>query len=149
MTYDDFDKVLFSADGFGKFGANDVEDPDGWANEARRYYIGIVGKYGAQVMSVLKKAEGSGTELFLIWPMMRGQHIKDLFILIIQRQDVSFKEVILHAAHKRAAYAAAVIIRIYEQKGYVILLPEGCQTHYLVAVLGYQHTVTSQHKNLL
>ena len=56
MTYDDADKVLFSADGFGKFGANDVEDPEGWACEARRYYFGIVGKYGAQVQSVLKKA---------------------------------------------------------------------------------------------
>ena len=57
MTYDTFDKVLFSADGFGKFGANDVEDDD-WACEARRYYFGIVGKYGAQVQAVLKKAAG-------------------------------------------------------------------------------------------
>ena len=56
MTYDSCDKVLFSADGFGKFGANDVEDPEGWACEARRYYIGIVGKYGVQVQNVLKKA---------------------------------------------------------------------------------------------
>ena len=54
MTYDSFDKVLFSADGFGKFGALDVQED--WACEARRYYIGIVGKYGAQVQSVLKKA---------------------------------------------------------------------------------------------
>ena len=54
MTYDTFDKVLFSADGFGKFGALDVEED--WACEARRYYIGIVGKYGAQVQAVLKKA---------------------------------------------------------------------------------------------
>lgn len=54
MTYDTADKVLFSADGFGKFGALDADEP--WADEARRYYIGIVGKYGAQVQSVLKKA---------------------------------------------------------------------------------------------
>ena len=54
MTYDSTDRVLFSADGFGKFGANDVEQE--WACEARRYYFGIVGKYGAQVQSVLKKA---------------------------------------------------------------------------------------------
>ncbi len=54
MTYDSKDKVLFSADGFGKFGALDVEED--WACEARRYYIGIVGKYGAQVQNVLKKA---------------------------------------------------------------------------------------------
>lgn len=58
MTYDSADKVLFSADGFGKFGANDVVDPEGWACEARRYYFGIVGKYGAQVQAALKKAAG-------------------------------------------------------------------------------------------
>ena len=55
VTYDSFDKVLFSADGFGKFGALDQEED--WACEARRYYIGIVGKYGAQVQSLLKKAQ--------------------------------------------------------------------------------------------
>ena len=54
MSYDDADKVLFSADAFGKFGALDVEEP--WLPEARRYYIGIVGKYGVQVQAVLKKA---------------------------------------------------------------------------------------------
>lgn len=54
MTYDSKDKVLFSADGFGKFGATDADED--WACEARRYYVGIVGKYGAQVQSVLKKA---------------------------------------------------------------------------------------------
>ena len=56
VTYDSYDKVLFSADGFGKFGALDAEED--WACEARRYYIGIVGKYGAQVQSLLKKAAG-------------------------------------------------------------------------------------------
>ena len=56
VSYDDFDKVLFSADGFGKFGALDVEEE--WDCEARRYYIGIVGKYGAQVQQLLKKAAG-------------------------------------------------------------------------------------------
>ena len=56
VTYDSYDKVLFSADGFGKFGALDVEED--WACEARRYFIGIVGKYGAQVQALLKKAAG-------------------------------------------------------------------------------------------
>ena len=56
VTYDSHDKVLFSADGFGKFGALDTEED--WACEARRYYIGIVGKYGAQVQALLKKAAG-------------------------------------------------------------------------------------------
>ncbi len=54
VTYDSYDKVLFSADGFGKFGALDVEEA--WDDEARRYFIGIVGKYGAQVQNLLKKA---------------------------------------------------------------------------------------------
>ena len=56
VTYDSADKVLFSADGFGKFGALDMEED--WACEARRYYIGIVGKYGSQVQGLLKKAAG-------------------------------------------------------------------------------------------
>ena len=61
VTYDSTDKVLFSADGFGKFGALDVEDE--WACEARRYYIGIVGKYGAQVQALLKKAAALDIEI--------------------------------------------------------------------------------------
>ena len=65
MTYDSTDKVLFSADGFGKFGALDVEED--WACEARRYYIGIVGKYGAQVQSVLKKA--ANLDIQIICPL--------------------------------------------------------------------------------
>ncbi len=65
VTYDSTDKVLFSADGFGKFGALDVEED--WACEARRYYIGIVGKYGAQVQNLLKKA--SGLDISIICPL--------------------------------------------------------------------------------
>ena len=60
VTYDSKDKVLFSADGFGKFGALDADED--WACEARRYYFGIVGKYGAQVQSLLKKASGLDIE---------------------------------------------------------------------------------------
>jgi len=65
FTYDSFDKVLFSADGFGKFGALDVEEE--WDCEARRYYFGIVGKYGAQVQAVLKKA--AGLDIQIICPL--------------------------------------------------------------------------------
>lgn len=65
VTYDSADKVLFSADGFGKFGALDVEED--WACEARRYYIGIVGKYGVQVQNLLKKA--SGLDIQIICPL--------------------------------------------------------------------------------
>ncbi|MBQ7670316.1 MAG: flavin reductase [Clostridia bacterium] len=61
MTYDSTDKVLFSADGFGKFGAADADED--WACEARRYYFGIVGKYGAQVQAVLKKAANLDIEI--------------------------------------------------------------------------------------
>ena len=61
VTYDSTDKILFSADGFGKFGALDVDED--WACEARRYYIGIVGKYGAQVQNLLKKAESLDIEI--------------------------------------------------------------------------------------
>lgn len=62
FSYVPEDKVLFSADGFGKFGALDIEDPEGWACEARRYYFGIVGKFGKNVQAVLKKAAGLDIE---------------------------------------------------------------------------------------
>lgn len=65
MTYEISEKALFSADGFGKFGALDVEED--WACEARRYYFGIVGKYGAQVQAVLKKA--AGLDIQTIYPL--------------------------------------------------------------------------------
>ena len=65
VTYDSKDKVLFSADGFGKFGALDAEED--WACEARRYYIGIVGKYGVQVQNLLKKA--SALDIQIICPL--------------------------------------------------------------------------------
>ena len=65
VTYDSADKVLFSADGFGKFGALDAEED--WACEARRYYFGIVGKYGAQVQNLLKKA--AGLDIQIICPL--------------------------------------------------------------------------------
>ena len=65
VTYDATDKVLFSADGFGKFGALDVEED--WACEARRYYIGIVGKYGVQVQNLLRKA--AALDIAIICPL--------------------------------------------------------------------------------
>ncbi|MDE6636485.1 MAG: FprA family A-type flavoprotein [Lachnospiraceae bacterium] len=65
VTYDSMDKVLFSADGFGKFGALDVDED--WACEARRYYVGIVGKFGMQVQALLKKA--SELDISIICPL--------------------------------------------------------------------------------
>ena len=67
MSYDSTDKVLFSADAFGKFGALDAEDEEDWACEARRYYFGIVGKYGVQVQAVLKKA--AALDIRIICPL--------------------------------------------------------------------------------
>ena len=77
VTYDSTDKVLFSADGFGKFGANDVEDPEGWDCEARRYYFGIVGKYGPQVQALLKKAAGLDIQTVcpLHGPILKGEEV--------------------------------------------------------------------------
>ena len=65
LTYDDRDRVLFSADAFGKFGAWDTEEP--WTDEARRYYIGIVGKFGAPVQALLKKA--AGLDIAVVCPL--------------------------------------------------------------------------------
>ncbi len=73
VTYDSTEKVLFSADGFGKFGALDVEEP--WDDEARRYFIGIVGKYGEQVQKLLKVAA--------LWISRPSARFTDLFLLKI------------------------------------------------------------------
>ena len=67
MTYDEFDKCLYSADAFGKFGALDFDDPEGWACEARRYYFGIVGKYGLPVQNLFKKL--ADTKIEIIRPL--------------------------------------------------------------------------------
>ena len=78
MTYDDADKVLFSADAFGKFGALDVEEE--WLPEARRYFIGIVGKYGVQVQAVLKKAASLDIETVcsLHGPVLHKEQLGDV-----------------------------------------------------------------------
>ena len=78
MTYDDADKVLFSADAFGKFGALDVEEPG--LPEARRYFIGIVGKYGVQVQAVLKKAAALDIETVcsLHGPVLHKEQLGDV-----------------------------------------------------------------------
>ena len=83
VTYDSKDKVLFSADGFGKFGALDVEED--WACEARRYYIGIVGKYGAQVQALLKKA--AGLDIQAICPL-HGPVLKENLGYYINLYDI-------------------------------------------------------------
>lgn len=67
VTYESSEKILFSADGFGKFGAMDAEDDEGWACEARRYYFNIVGRYGTSVQALLKKA--AGLDIAMICPL--------------------------------------------------------------------------------
>lgn len=83
VTYDSYDKVLFSADGFGKFGALDADEP--WDDEARRYYIGIVGKYGVQVQNLLKKA--AGLDISIICPL-HGPVLKDNLSYYINLYDI-------------------------------------------------------------
>ena len=83
VTYDTADKALFSADGFGKFGALDVEED--WDCEARRYYIGIVGKYGAQVQALLKKA--AGLDIQIICPT-HGPVLKENLGHYIKKYDL-------------------------------------------------------------
>ena len=86
VTYDSTDKILFSADGFGKFGANDVVDPEGWDCEARRYYIGIVGKYGPQTQALLKKA--AGLEIKTICPLHGPVLVGDEIANAVTKYDV-------------------------------------------------------------
>ena len=83
VTYDSYDKVLFSADGFGKFGALDVQED--WDCEARRYYIGIVGKYGAQVQALLKKA--ATLDIQIIAPL-HGPVLKENLGHYINKYDI-------------------------------------------------------------
>ncbi len=83
VSYDSCDKVLFSADGFGKFGALDAEED--WACEARRYYIGIVGKYGPQVQDLLKKA--AGLDISVICPL-HGPVLKENLGYYINLYDI-------------------------------------------------------------
>ena len=86
VAYDEADKVLFSADGFGKFGANDVVDPEGWDCEARRYYIGIVGKYGPQTQALLKKA--AGLEIRAICPLHGPVLVGDEIANAVTKYDI-------------------------------------------------------------
>ena len=83
VTYDSLDKVLFSADGFGKFGALDVEEE--WDCEARRYYFGIVGKYGAQVQALLKKA--ATLDIQMICPL-HGPILKENLGHYLKQYDI-------------------------------------------------------------
>ena len=121
VTYDAKDKVLFSADGFGKFGALDVEDE--WDCEARRYYIGIVGKYGAQVQALLKKV--SALEIKTICPLhgpMLTEGVEEylrLYDLWSQWKPEEPKSILIaHASiHGNTAHASEILKGKLEGKG--------------------------------
>ena len=122
VSYDDADRVLFSADGFGKFGVYDA-DADDWACEARRYYFNIVGKYGAPVSTLLKKAAALDIQqiLPLHGPVLQGEQLAEALRLytIWSSYGVETEGVfIAHASiHGNTAAAAQRLVDILKQKG--------------------------------
>ena len=127
MTYDLHSKVLFSADAFGKFGALDVEDE--WACEARRYYIGIVGKYGQQVQNLLKKA--AGLDIAMICPL-HGPVLKENLGYYINLYDIwssyrveSEGVVIAYTSvYGNTKKAAELLAQRLEEKGQKVVLTD-------------------------
>lgn len=122
VTYDSLDKVLFSADGFGKFGALGAEGKEGWAREARRYYFNIVGKYGASVQALLKKA--SGLDIQVICPL-HGPVLKENLGYYLglydtwssYRPEAEGVTVAYASIHGNTAKAAKELVSILEEKG--------------------------------
>ena len=135
MTYEQSEKVFFSADAFGKFGALDYDDPEGWACEARRYYFGIVGKYGTPVQGLLKKA--AGLEIEKILPLhgpvlpMPGD---DLSYYIETYNTWSSYEAETHGVfvayasiHGNTAKAAKLLAEKLEAKGEKVAISDICR----------------------
>ena len=125
VTYDSFDKVLFSADGFGKFGALDTEED--WACEARRYYIGIVGKYGMQVQSLLKKAAGLDIEIIcpLHGPVLTenlGYYINLYDIWSSYRPEEEGVVIAYTSVYGNTAKAVSLLAEMLEAKGVKVAL---------------------------
>ena len=121
MTYDSTDKVLFSADAFGKFGAHDLAEDD-WACEARRYYFGIVGKYGMQVQNVLKKA--AKLDIQIICPLHGPVLDKDLEYYLglyntWSSYGVETKGVVISytSVYGNTAKAVDLLAQLLEEKG--------------------------------
>lgn len=120
VTYEKTEKILFSADGFGKFGALDVEED--WACEARRYYFNIVGKYGIQVQALLKKA--SNLDIKMICPL-HGPILKENLQYYIEKYDIwsSYKPeeegifIAYASIHGNTKEVAESLAKILEEKG--------------------------------
>lgn len=123
MSYDTTDKVLFSADGFGKFGALVNDDPNDWACEARRYYFNICGKYGSQVQSVLKKAAALDVQAIcpLHGPVLKGEALAEavrLYDIWSKYEPESEGILIAYASiHGGTAAAAERLGEILREKG--------------------------------
>ena len=125
VTYDAYDKVLFSADGFGKFGALDVEED--WACEARRYYIGIVGKYGPQVQALLKKAATLDIQTIcpLHGPVLNenlGYYINLYDIWSSYRVESEGVVIAYTSVYGNTKAAAELLAKILEEKGQKVAL---------------------------
>ena len=135
MTYEKSEKIFFSADGFGKFGALDFDDPEGWACEARRYYFGIVGKYGMPVQTLLKKAGGLDIQKILplhgpVLPMPGD----DLSYYINTYNTWSSYEPETHGVfvayasiHGNTAKAAQKLAEMLEAKGEKVAIADLCR----------------------
>lgn len=125
MTYDPTDRILFSADGFGKFGSLDHAEP--WDDEARRYYINIVGKYGPQVQAVLKKAAGLNIDIIapLHGPVLKEDlgHYLDLYDKWSSyTPEVDGTLILVASIHGHTMEAAFKMQEILESKGETTLL---------------------------
>jgi len=127
VTYDAKDKVLFSADGFGKFGALDAEED--WACEARRYYIGIVGKYGLPVQTLLKKA--AGLDISVICPLHGpvltenlGYYINLYDIWSSYRVETEGVVIAYTSVYGNTKAAAELLARTLEEKGVTVELTD-------------------------
>lgn len=122
MSYDDKEKVLFAADGFGKFGAL-VNETDDWACEARRYYFNICGKYGVQVQNVLKKASALDIQTIcpLHGPVLKGEALKEAVRLydVWSRYEPESEGVLVAYAsiHGGTAKAAERLGELLKEKG--------------------------------
>ena len=137
MTYDDCDHILFSADGFGRFGDTNEDTP--WDDEARRYYIGIVGKYGAQVANVLKKAGGLSIEKIcpLHGPVLTKNipHYLALYAMWSTYQPETDGVVIAYTSIYGNTRRAAELLRdILQEKGQEVALFDLARTHISYAV---------------
>ncbi|MBR6668251.1 MAG: FprA family A-type flavoprotein [Clostridia bacterium] len=126
MTYDQTDKVLFSADAFGKFGALDMDED--WACEARRYYFGIVGKYGAQVQAVLKKAAALDVQTIcpLHGPVLQDEQLTEamrLYDIWSAYRPEDTGVVIAHASvYGNTRAAAEKLAEVLRGKGITVVL---------------------------